>query len=95
MERAERFIWKTRYTTPQQLREPWKGAVIYTLVQYFGWELKDAAAYVGVSRKTARRDWDEARASYSMAELITKQSYNGALFIYNLRDYIYYNMYRK
>ena len=48
-----------------------------------------------MSRKTARRDWEEARASYSMAELITKQSYYGALFIYNLRDYIYYNMYRK
>ncbi len=95
MERTERFVWKTRCTTPQQLREPWKGAVIYTLVQYFGWELKDAAAYMGISRKTARRDWKMARDSYSMAQLVTKQSYYGALFIYNLRDYIYYNVYRK
>lgn len=94
-ERVERFVKKTRNTTVKELREPWRGLVVYTLVQYFGWEIDEAADYVGVCNKTAKNSFDDNKATYNMAALFTKNSYNGSKFIFNLRDYIYYNIYRK
>lgn len=94
-ERTTKFVKKTKNTTPDNLKEPWKGCVCYTLIQFFGWEFKDVSEFLNYSEKTVRKDFQEARDAYSMTALLTKNSYNGAKFIFDLRDYIYYNMYRR
>lgn len=94
-ERVTRFVRKTRACNPQELREPWRGLVMYTLVEYFEWEVNDAADFLGVSIKTCGKRVSEARNMYGLATLLTKNTYNGAEFVINLRDYIYYNIYRK
>ena len=94
-ERTTKFVKKTRNTTPEKLREPWKGCVCYTLIQFYGWEFKDVSEFLQYSTKTVRKDFQEARDAYSLTAFISKKSANGAKFIYDLRDYIYYNMYRR
>ena len=94
-ERTTKFVKKTRNTTPDKLKEPWKGCVCYTLIQFFGWDFGDVSKFLNYSEKTVRKDFQEARDAYSMTALLSKNSYNGAKFIFDLRDYIYYNMYRR
>lgn len=94
-ERVTKFVKKTRACKPDELKEPWRGLVIYTLVEFFEWELSDAAEFLKVSNKTTGRRVSEAREIYGFTSLLTKNTYNGSKFIYDLRDYIYYNIYRK
>ncbi len=94
-DRVTRFVKRTRNTTPQKLKEPWKGCVCYTLIQYFGWEIKDVAEFLEYHRQTAQKDWLEAKKAYQLTAFLSKNTYNGAKFIYDLRDYIYYNIHRR
>jgi hypothetical protein len=94
-ERTTKFVMKTRNTAPDKLREPWKGCVCYTLIQFYGWDFKDVSEFLKYSTKTVRKDFQAARDAYSLTALLSKNSVNGAKFIYDLRDYIYYNMYRR
>lgn len=93
--RVERFLKKTRHTTPQQLSEPWKGLVMYTLVEFCEWDLRDVAEYMQVTERTVKTKFDHAKAMFRMASFTSKITSNGSKFVYDLRDYIYYNMYRK
>lgn len=77
------------------MKEPWRGLVIYTLMEYFEWELNEAADFLKVSTKTTGRRVSEAREIYGINQFLTKNTYNGSKFIIDLRDYIYYNIYRK
>lgn len=93
--RVERFVKKTKACSPQSLKEPWKGLIIYTLVEFFEWEFKDAAEYLDVTVKTAKTKVEEAKRMYSLASLTSKLTSNGSKFVFDLRDYIKYNIYRK
>lgn len=94
-ERTERFLKRTRNCTPQELKEPWKGLVIYTLVQYYGWEFEECAEYLQLHKRTVQKDWGDAKSAFKLAQTFTRFAKNGAAFVSNLRDYIYYNIYRK
>ena len=94
-ERVEKFVKKTRNTTPKELREPWKGLVLFTVVEYFGWDYEEGAEYLNITPRTAKTRYDEAKYMFSFASMWTRRTYNGGKFVLNLRDYIYYNIYRR
>ena len=94
-DRVKRFVLRTRNCEPQQLKEPWKGLVVYTLVEYCEWDLWDVAEFLKISESTIRRRLSEAQRMFRMASFTSKITSNGSKFVYDLRDYIYYNMYRK
>lgn len=91
-DRVERYIRRTRHTTPQQLHEPWKGLVMYTLVEFCEWDLWDVAEYLQVSERTVKNKFDHAKEMFRMASFTSKITSNGSKFVSDLRYYIYYNI---
>lgn len=94
-DRVERFVRRNKACYPKDLKEPWKGLVIYTLVEYFEWDFKDAADFLEVSVRTAKDKAEEAKRMFRAASFASKISYNGSKFVNDLRDYIYYNISRR
>ncbi len=91
-DRVERYVKRTRYTTPQELSEPWKGLVMFTLVEYCEWDLWDVAEYLQVTERTVKTKFDHAKAMLRMASFTSKIASNGSKFVSDLRYYIYYNI---
>lgn len=94
-DRVERYIKRTRHTTPQQLSEPWKGLVMYTLVEYCEWDLVDVAEYLQVTERTVKTKFDYAKTMFRMATFTSKITSNGSKFVRDLGYYIYYNIHRR
>lgn len=94
-DRVERYIKRTRHTTPQQLSEPWKGLVMYTLVEYCEWDLVDVAEYLQVTERTVKTKFDYAKTMFRMATFSSKITSNGSKFVRDLGYYIYYNIHRR
>lgn len=94
-DRVKRFVLRTRNCSPNELKEPWKGLVAYTLVEYCEWDLWDVAEFLQFSQKTAQRRYDEAKRLFRMASFTSKITSNGSKFVSDLQYYIYYNIHRR
>lgn len=91
-DRVERYVKRTKHTTPQELSEPWKGLVMYTLVEFCEWDLCDVAEYLQVTERTVKTKFDYAKTMFRMANFTSKIASNGSKFVSDLRYYIYYNI---